>query len=479
MGLGGDQTGDARPLVAVVGAGIAGLAAAWQLASGPGAPRVVVLEATGRVGGKLAVGEIGGITVDLGAESMLARRPEAVELAAAIGLADDVVSPRAIGARVWSRGAMHLLPSGTLMGVPSSVAGLDGLLAAAEVAAVRAEPQGRWLPITADVDVASFVRARVGAGVAERLVEPLLGGVYAGRAERLSLQATVPALWAAATEGRSVVEAAAAASAGASNRGPVFAGVRGGVGRLPLALVEALRGRGVEVVTGCPVRALQRVPNGWRLIVGPTTNEQALDVQAVVLATPAGPTSRLLRAEVHSAATVLASIEYASVAIVTMALPRATSAALEGSGFLVPPVEGRFVKAATYSSAKWPWLDDADPERVVVRTSVGRHGDTADLQRDDDDLVARAVGDLADLVGAALPVQASLVTRWGGGLPQYEVGHVQRVAAVRQALAGAPGVVVAGAAYDGVGIPACVASGTRAGLEVATHLEALARHPRQ
>ena len=375
--------------------------------------------------------------------------------------------------------ALHPLPSGTLMCVPSGVAGLAGLLSAADVAAVGAEPQGRWLPITADVDVASFVRARVGAGVAERLVEPLLGGVYAGRAERLSLQATVPALWVAATAGRSVVEAAAAASAGASNRWPVFAGVRGGVGRLPLALVAALRGRGVEVVTGCPVRALQRVPNGWRLIVGPTTDEQAVDVQAVVLATPAGPTSRLLRDEVPSAATVLASIEYAGVAIVTMVLPRATSGAFGGSGFLVPPVEGRFVKAATFSSSKWPWLDEANPERVVVRTSVGRHGDSADLQREDGDLVTRAVADLADMVGAALPVQASLVTRWGGGLPQYEVGHVQRVAAVRQALTAAPGVVVAGAAYDGVGIPACVASGTRAGLEVATHLEALAKHPRQ
>lgn len=472
------RAGDARPLVAVVGAGIAGLSAAWALTNGPGAPRVVVLEATERVGGKLAVGEIDGMTVDLGAESLLARRPEAVELAAAIGLADDVVSPRLIGARVWSRGALHPLPSGTLMGVPSGVSGLAGLLAPAEVADVRAEPRCRWPPITADVDVASFVRARVGAGVAERLVEPLLGGVYAGRAERLSLQATVPALWAAATEGRSVVEAAAAATAGAATRGPVFAGVRGGVGRLPLVLAQSLRARDVEVVTGCAVRAMQRVPNGWRLTVGPTTNEQVIDVQAVVLATPAGPTSRLLGGEVPTAATALASIEYASVAIISLVLPRATSAALQGSGFLVPPVEGRFVKAATNSSAKWPWLDDADPERVVVRTSVGRHGETADLQRDDDDLSALAVADLADLVGAALPVQASLVTRWGGGLPQYEVGHVQRVAAVRRALAAAPGVVVAGAAYDGVGIPACIASGSRAAAELGTHLDAMAADAR-
>ena len=475
----GDHSRDDRPLVAVVGGGITGLAAAWALANAPDAPRVVVLEAAGRVGGKLAVGELDGVTVDLGAESMLARRPEALDLVRQVGLADDLLTPRAVGARVWSRGALHPLPTGTLMGVPSGVDGLTGLLAPDEVAAVRAEPRRQWPPITADVDVASFVRARVGAGVAERLVEPLLGGVYAGRAERLSLQATVPALWSAATAGGSVVDAAAAAArAGASTRSPVFAGLRGGVGRLPMALADALRARGVEVVTGSTVRALRRVPNGWRLTVGATRDEQAVDVQAVVLATPAGPTSRLLSDEVASAVTVLASIQYAGVAIVTMLLPRATAAALNGSGFLVPPVEGRFVKAATFSSAKWSWLDAAHPERVVVRTSVGRHGETADLQRDDDDLVARAVADLADLVGTALPVQASLVTRWGGGLPQYEVGHLQRVAAVRQALAAAPGVVVAGAAYEGVGIAACVASGTQAAVGVLTHLDALAARAR-
>ncbi|MBC7639341.1 MAG: hypothetical protein H7231_06120 [Rhodoferax sp.] len=162
----------------------------------------------------------------------------------------------------------------------------------------------------------------------------------------------------------------------------------------------------------------------------------------------------------------------------TLLVPRSAAGPLVGSGFLVPAVEGRFVKAATFSSSKWAWLDDSDPDRVALRTSVGRHRDEADLQRDDADVVARAVADLGELVGGPLPVLASRVTRWGGALPQYAVGHLARVASVRAALAGSPGLVVAGAAYDGVGIPACIASGTAAALAVGTHLEQLARAAR-
>lgn len=471
------STDDERALVAVVGGGIAGLAAAWQLSQVPGGPRVVVLESSALVGGKLRVGDLDGVSVDLGAEAVLARRPEAVDLARAVGIGAHLVSPRPGGARVWSHGALRPLPTGTLMGVPSRPDGLLGLVGQQDVDAVTAEPSVTWPPLAGDVDVASFIAGRVGRGIVERLVEPLLGGVYAGRADRLSLRGTVPGLWAAAAEGRSVVTAAAAASAGAATRTPVFAGLRGGVGRLPGAVAAALAARGVDVLTGSTVRDLQRTPAGWRLVVGPTTDEQVIDAEAVVLATPAGPTSRLLVGQSPNAATHLAGIEYASVAIVSLLVPRAHAALLPGSGFLVPPVEGRFVKAATFSSSKWAWLDESDADRVVLRTSVGRHGDITDLQRDDDELVQLAVTDLAGLLGAPLRVLSSSVTRWGGGLPQYAVGHLDRVAAARAALA--PGLALAGAAYDGVGIAACIASGTRAALAVATHLERAATAARQ
>ena len=469
----------APPTVVVVGAGIAGLSAAWALAGGPRPVRVLVLEAAAQVGGKLALGDVDGLGVDLGAESMLARRPEALALARDVGLGDDLVTPRPAGASVWSRGALRPLPPGTLMGVPSGPDGLVGLLTPDERAQVVAEPDTAWAASTSDVDVASFVAGRVGAGVVDRLLDPLLGGVYAGRSDELSLQATVPALWAAATRGASVVQAArSAAAAGAATRAPVFAGVRGGVGRLPLAVAAALRQRGVEVLTASTVRDLRRTPVGWRLTLGPTAAAQVVEADGVVLATPAAPTSRLLAVAAPVAATLLAQIEYASVAIVTLLVPRSAAGPLVGSGFLVPAVEGRFVKAATFSSSKWAWLDDSDPDRVALRTSVGRHRDEADLQRDDADVVARAVADVNGLVGGPLPVLASRVTRWGGALPQYAVGHLARVASVRAALAGSPGLVVAGAAYEGVGIPACIASGTAAALAVGTHLEQRTRAAR-
>ncbi|GAA4353639.1 protoporphyrinogen oxidase [Angustibacter luteus] len=467
--------------VAVVGAGITGLSAAWELTSRRPDVSVVLLEASSAVGGKLALGAVAGLDVDLGAESVLARRPEAVDLAREVGLGADLEAPRAIGASVWSAGALRALPAGTLMGVPGRLDTLTGLLSAAEVAEVRAEPAGTWAPLEGDVDVASFVAQRVGPAVVERLVEPLLGGVYAGSAANLSLRATVPALWRAAVAGTSVVDAArAAAAAGVATRGagpgeqaaPVFVGVRGGVGRLPVAVAAALRGRGVDVRLGVTVRELGRRERGWRLVTGPTTDPEALDVDAVVLAVPAAPTARLLRDEAPLAAAELAAVEAASMAIVTFAFRRNEIRGLLGSGVLVPPVDGRYVKAATFSSAKWGWLDEAAGEHVVLRASVGRHGQVADLQRPDDELVQRVLADLRALPGAVLPEPVDhRVTRWGGGLPQYAVGHVGAMARVADAVAGLGGLELAGATYEGVGIPACVASGRAAGARVATHLD--------
>ncbi|KQX66778.1 protoporphyrinogen oxidase [Angustibacter sp. Root456] len=459
-----DLRSAAEPLVAVVGGGIAGLAAAWQLATSGAAVRVVVLEASPQVGGKLALGEVGAAVVDVGAESLLARRPEALDLAHEVGLGDDLQPPRPVGAGLWSGGGRYPLPKGTLMGVPSGVAGLDGLLDADAVARVGAEPTATWPALDDDVDVASFVASRVGQGVVDRLVEPLLGGVYAGHASRLSLRATVPPLWDAAAHGGSLVRAAARAAArGQATQAPVFSGVVGGVGRLPLAVADALRAKGVEIRTRTTVRRLERHARRWRLVTGPTVDEQVVDVDGVVLAVPAAPASRLLRDVAPPAAGALAEVQYASVALVTLLLDRAAVAGLDGSGLLVPPVDGRYIKATTFASSKWAWLDESDPRHVVVRASVGRFGEERDLQLEDDEIVRRALVDLRAIPGVRLPdPAASLVTRWGGGLPQYDVGHLDRVQRVLDDVATRPGLAVAGAAYGGVGVPACVASGRQA-----------------
>lgn len=473
--------GSRRPLVAVVGGGISGLAAAWRLATLPDPPRVVVLEGSPRVGGALRTGELDGVPVDLGAESFLARRPEATDLARELGLTDRLEHPRTSTASVLRDRVMHPLPPGTVMGVPGGPEHLLGPLTAAEVERVLAEPALPDTPIGHDVDVAGWVAARVGPAVVDRLVEPLLGGVYAGHAARLSLQATVPALWQAAREGGSLLAAVRRAAAGGAGAGPVFAGLRGGVGRLPEELVAALTARGVAVRGRATVRGLHRTATGWRLVVGSVPREEALDVDAVVLAVPPAAAARLLAAQAPAAARALAGFEAASVALVTALVPAQALDGVPGSGVLVPPAEGLDVKAMTFSSAKWGWTHEAaGAGRVAVRMSLGRAGEEAVLQRDDADLAELALAQASRIVGRPLTGGTGgpgahgtpwLVTRWGGALPQYAVGHVARVSAVRADVARLPGLAVCGAAYDGVGIPACVAAAGLAARQVAAHLD--------
>ncbi|EKA60146.1 protoporphyrinogen oxidase [Janibacter hoylei PVAS-1] len=219
------------------------------------------------------------------------------------------------------------------------------------------------------------------------------------------------------------------------------------------------------------VRRLERTPTGWRVIAGATNAEVAHEADVVVLATPATPTSRLLAGHASTAATALAGIDYASMAVMTVALPADQTPDLPGSGFLVPAVDGRPIKASTFSASKWAWVREASTDVVLLRASAGRAGEVASLQRDDDDLVRGALAEISSAVGAPLPAPVDQhVQRWGGGLPQYDLGHTGRVAAVRSAVAQLPGLEVTGAAYDGVGIGAVL---TGAATTATTILDAL------
>ncbi|WP_432153238.1 protoporphyrinogen oxidase [Streptomyces tricolor] len=449
-------TGRGLGHVVVIGAGIAGLAAAHRLL-GRGA-RVTVLEAGDRVGGKLLPGEIAGVRVDLGAESMLARRPEAVALAREAGLGERLQPPATATASIWTRGALRPMPKGHVMGVPGTATALSGVLSDEGLARIERDTDLPRTEIGDDVAVGEYVAARLGREVVDRLVEPLLGGVYAGDAYRISMRSAVPQLFQAArthtslTEGVREIQAKAAAQ---QQTGPVFMGIAGGVGQLPLAVAASVRARGGDILTGTPARELRReAAGGWRITAG----ERVLHADAVIVAVPAPAAAGLLRAESPAAAAELSAVEYASMALVSLAYRRADLSLPAGSGFLVPPVDGRTIKAATFASQKWGWIAEEDPDVVVLRTSVGRYGETAVLGRDDADLVEISRHDLREATGLdAVPLE-SRVTRWTDGLPQYPVGHHARVARVRERIAALPGLAVCGAQYDGVGIPACIAS---------------------
>ena len=471
-----------RSLV-VVGGGISGLAAARALRVRAPHASITLIEQAADVGGKLRVGEVGGLPVDEGAESLLARRPEGLRLARQVGLEADLVHPATTAAQVWSRGCLRPLPP-TLLGVPVDLRALAAstLLGPRELARV---PLDLVLPGGAlpgeDVPVGRYVAARLGRAVVDRLVEPLLGGVYAGSADALSFAAAVPQLAALAQSSHSLLVTARRARAEGSRRhgnAPVFASLRGGLGRLPGAVAAALSAEGVTMRTRTAVRELQRQPRGWRLVLGstdpagPAGVPELLDADAVVLALPAAPAGRLLSGVAPAVAAEVAGIEYAGVGLVTLVYPPdAFPVPLPGSGFLVPPVEGRIAKAATFSTSKWGWYAQASPDRVAVRLSVGRHGEQADLQRADAELVALVAGELAEAVGVRGAPLATRVTRWDGSLPQYAVGHLDRVRRIRGGLAPMRGLAVCGAAYDGVGVPACIASGEAAADRLAAELD--------
>src|SRR5688572_22471439 len=416
-----------RPHLVVVGGGVAGLSAALEVLDALPSARVSVLEGSDRFGGKLRLEPVADHLVDVGAESVLALRPEATDLVRRIGAGDDLVAPATTSASIWSRGALTPMPRATLMGVPTDPESARDLLTDDELARLRSEQPWPGGALTADVSVGDYVGARLGRAVVDRLVEPLLGGVYAGHASRLSLQATMPVLWERATRGASLLsprdagttpDAAGTASDGGTaselpTPRPAFAGLRGGVGRLPGLLVDELHRRGAALRLRAVVRGLERTASGWRLVVGSAASPEVVEADAVLLCVPSAPAARLLAGHAPAAAAVLAGVETASTAVVTLAVERAGLGGLPGSGFLVPPVEGRTIKASTFSATKWSWTGELSGEVVHLRASVGRAGEAAVLQRDDADLVAVSVAEVGAALGRPLTrVVDAHVQRW-------------------------------------------------------------------
>ena len=442
--------------VVVIGAGLTGLATAWRLRD---RARVTVLEASSRLGGQVDTVTLTDAPFDVGADAFLVRQPHADRLVRDAGFGDDdLVAPATGQVRLWVGGRLRPLPAGTVLGVPTDLRALAraGVLSPAALARVAAEPAVPRRDVAGDRSVADLVGERFGRGVAETLVEPLLGGVYAGRVDQLSAAATLAPVWKAAAEHRSLTAGLRAhrRRTAVPEGTPVFGTLRGGMSRL----VERLDGDlGAAVHRRSPVTGLDRVDGRWRV----TTEDDRLLADQVVLAVPAARAARLLAPWSPTAARELLSLRAASVATVARVGQRDGEMELPPiSGVLVPRTEGRLTKAITAASRKWP--HHADRPHWLLRASVGRIDDDRHRHLDDEELARRVDAEVRWATGLRRPAGAWRVRRWDDALPQYDVGHLEKVDRIRHELGGhAPELHLAGAAFDGVGLASRAAEAER------------------
>ena len=502
-------------LVAVVGGGISGLAAARVLTGAPPVTRelkdssgragdeadieTVVLESDERFGGKILSGEFRGRSLDFGPDNFLTRNTSAAELCDQLGLGDDLLAPATSSASVVSRGRLCPLPAGLVLGLPPDLVALArsrivsgrGLARAAlDLLAlgppISASSLGLAVPGRSDQDrtvftdrqgpewsAASILETRLGRELVERLVDPLLGGINAGGLDQLSLVVVAPQVAQALVGHRSVTRALRLLtrntprpppSTGAKPR-PFFLGIRGGLGRMVDKLVADVNKRGAQLRTGTAVTALRRVKDRYEL----ETAAGEIVADGVVLAAPGYVAARLLVDSSPVAAAELGSIPHSSVSLVTLGWPvDAIEALPAGSGFLTPRCEGRIVTGCSFLSAKWPYT--ASPGEVVIRASTGRYGDERPSSMSDEQLVQAVLEDLRELIGTSTPPLSSLVQRWPRAFPQYLPGHLRKIERARAALAELPALALAGPSLGGIGIPACLTTGERAAVEVRDRL---------
>ena len=439
--------------VVVVGAGITGLATARFLTQAGLA--VTVVEAGDRPGGKIQTRALAGVPVEAGPDTFLARVPWAVDLCRELGLGDDLVAPATGKAWLWIGDRLRPLPERHVLGVPTALGPLwrSGVLSPAGVARAALDLVLPRSDHGDDPSVASVVGRRMGRQVVERLVDPLVGGINAGRAEALSLAATARPISEGARRSRSLVVGLRRAPAGPP--GPVFLGITGGLNRL----VDRLAADIDDLRPGTAVTRLSAADGGgYRLDCGAG---EGIDTGAVVLTVPSFAAAEMVSLLSPVAAGHLGAIRHASVVTATLAYrPSAVGRPLEGAGMLVPRVEGRLLTACTWSTSKWP--DLAASGMVLLRASAGRDGDERAIALDDAEIVRRVHDELREALGLREEPVDSLVSRWPRGFPQYEVGHRERVDAIEAALAAdAPGVLVAGAAYRGLGVAACIEQARR------------------
>jgi oxygen-dependent protoporphyrinogen oxidase len=448
--------------IAVVGGGIAGLAAAHQLATD--GVDVTIFERGDRVGGRIRSSQFAGLPdVDEGADAFLARVPEGIALATDVGLGDELIHPELVGAAVWHN-ALHPIPDGLLLGVPGKI----GPMATTDLLSWRGKLRAALEPLlprtSLDSDsIGEFVRARFGDEVHERLVDALVGSIYATDTDRFSL-AEVPQLDALARANRSLLLGARktrqAAGTATAASAPIFAAPRRGIADLTQTTADAVLAAGGTLRLSHAVGSITAAGAGWDV--------DGQHFGAVVMATPAPAASSLLAAAAPEAAIALATAETADVIMVSLHIDEAEwpDRFAGRSGYLVPKPVQRTVTAASFGSQKWAHWQPPDGGQIL-RVSLGRDGQPV-LQFSDDEVIERVLDDLNLHLGVRFTPRDVRISRWPGAFAQYRPHHARWVDGIEKALPA--GLFVAGAAYRGIGIPACIRNGTTIGQRASQHV---------
>jgi oxygen-dependent protoporphyrinogen oxidase len=452
--------------VVVVGAGVAGLSTAHRLLGADPRLDVTVLEADERPGGRLRTARVGDLHLEAGPDSFVARKPWAVDLCRELGL--ELEGPSASGAYAWTeRGLVELPP--TALGIPAEMNELarwPGLSRSGRARAL-ADLVRRARPAPRDEALGALLRRRLGDEATESLVAPLLAGLFAGDVDRLGVQATFPDLAAWERDFGSLIRGAKAALAAGRSSGPMFLRPIGGVSSIVRALEGAIGGERIRAASA----ASDLARDGSSFVARTGAGEVSAD--AVVLATPAFGSARLLEKLAPDASSAMAEIRYVSTGVVLLVYEAGTSDAVpDASGFVVPAGHAPMT-AATFLSRKWP--DPAFGARAVLRCFVGASGSEDVLDAADEDIVDAVCRHLAALLPLPERPETAAVLRWPRSMPQYEVGHRERVAAIGEALP--PGIFVVGNAYDGVGVADTVRGAAETAGRVLEHLAGRPNEP--
>ena len=438
--------------ITIVGAGISGLSAAFELQKS--GFEVTILEGSERLGGKILTSEIEGFNIDAGPDSFLTRDPEMRDLCFALGVGDELVPPTGKPAKVWVDGEMHNLPKHHFLGVPLDLDELEGLSLLTKEGTKRAKldltlPDNK--PNKGET-VGSLIRRRLGDEVMDRLVGPLLGGINAGDADDLCLESGVPQLFNASQGDSSLVRSVQDFLKNQTRdpASPVFLthpdGLETVVKRLEQAIDSDIRRN--ERVTSVEISDNSIVVKG----------SQEYQSDAVILCIPAFSAANILHGSCPNTSNLLAGIQYASMAFITFAFNKSDVSEFNGSGFLVGRDENLLTTACSWTSEKWAHLKNKDT--VFLRLSVGRFDDTEALDMEDNTLIEKLKDELATLTGVKADPVSTRVTRWPYSFPQYELGHGEKVNAIRQQVAvEMPGMFLAGSPFKGIGLSACIRDG--------------------